>query len=364
MVKPEYSNLARTGAHVLPYMMDRFLTLGPEDKDILRDLQLVLRSALRVLYDPPAENPRLVARISRLGGDQLVELLAAAALRDSSTLRQSEAALRTVDSPPWDALPGLVVSLVAVHLNGKDGLTWCAACRSFRLVQPPVRVLAVNEDTSYVLSRPADELPPDARPYLTVVLKDKVGNGYAHRILESVSPRHAAEITHLFFSPWLDIHVAEEGVPLLANPAHVIGAQFTAMQALYVTHPGRGYTGGRFAPFANATCQLIRSVVPTLRTLSVNAITQLTPDDLLGVIPMLGNLRRLRLHVRAPGMGGFPTGRPGDTHRLKARVKQVCTGLERSASIKCHTRGTLQYRRMMAEMHGGEMDQSTTSDSE
>lgn len=119
----------------------------PDDvhTDTLQHLQRVLRAELRELYDPPNERPRLLARRSHLSFHQLAELVAFASLRDSTTLAQTEALLTSVDGMPWDSLPALVVSSIAVHLQGADGLAWCATCHAFRAAQPALRVPFIND---------------------------------------------------------------------------------------------------------------------------------------------------------------------------------------------------------------------------
>ena len=55
-------------------------------------------------------------------------------------------------SPPWtacrgtwDSLPALVVSSIAAHLQGADGLAKCATCHAFRAAQPALRVPFIND---------------------------------------------------------------------------------------------------------------------------------------------------------------------------------------------------------------------------
>ena len=317
-----------------PYTTEDFFVLPDAvEFNTLRRIQRVLRSALRERYDPAIESPRLVARLSHLSFDQLAGLLASASLRDSSTRAQTEALLGSVDSMPWDTLPALAVSDIAVRLQGRDGLAWCAVCCSFRAAQPPLRVLVIG--SSYDTWRFKGSLRDELAVTFMGEYEQNV-NGDAHRIIESMSPRHAAELTHLYAAPWL----RSPDVPLRAYPERSIGAHLTALRVLNLTHPGRGWTGGFCAEFAAASCQLIQSTAPTLRTLGVWACTQFRTEDLLSVIPGLGGLARLSLDISGGNAMGGEFGRPEDTRRVKRLVRQVCTALEEPAYVKCHTRGT------------------------
>ena len=315
-----------------PYTTEDFFVLPDAvEFNTLRRIQRVLRSALRERYDPAIESPRLVARLSHLSFDQLAGLLASASLRDSTTRAQTEALLCSVDSMPWDTLPALVVSDIAVRLQGGDGLAWCAACHSFRTAQPALRVLVIGD------SYDSGPFVASLRDEFTVTFEgDYERDGGVHHIIESVSPRHAAELTHLYAAPWL----RSPDVPLRLYPERVIGAHLTALRVLNLTHPGEGYTGGFCAEFTAASCQLIQSVAPTLRTLDVQACTQFRTEDLLSVVPGLGGLARLSLDISGGNMMGGEFGDPEDTRRVKRLVRQVCTALEEPAYIKCHTRGT------------------------
>ena len=327
--REEYRAVVRD---VRAYMNQEFFVLPDAvELNTLRHTQRVLRSALRERYDPAIESPRLVARLSHLSFDQLAELLASACLRDSTTRAQTEALLCSVDSMPWDTLPALVVSDIAVRLQGGDGLAWCAACHSFRTAQPALRVLVIGD------SYDSGPFVASLRDEFTVTFEgDYERDGGVHHIIESVSPRHAAELTHLYAAPWL----RSPDVPLRLYPERVIGAHLTALRVLNLTHPGEGYTGGFCAEFAAASCQLIQSVAPTLRTLDVQACTQFRTEDLLSVVPGLGGLARLSLDISGGNMMGGEFGDPEDTRRVKRLVRQVCTALEEPAYIKCHTRGT------------------------
>lgn len=331
--KPEYAQVAH--ARVMPYMMHELFvlpsTVAPET---LLHLLQVLRSALRTMYDPAVKTHRLEARLPRLNHHQLSELLIAAFSRDSTTRREVEALLTTVQ-PPWVTLPDRAVSNIAVHLQGRAGLAWCATCRWFRSVQPAMRVLAINTRYNSCHYRGLPE-------QFAMLFESDARRGGVHQIIESISPRHAAEIKHLFVAPWL----RSPNVPLVLYPERTIGAHLTAVRELRVTHPGRGWTKGHVPAFAQATCQLIRSVAPTLRTLDVRSCTQLQPTEIMDVIPVLGGISSLCLHLVPPGLDG-PRGDPEDTLRLEACVEQVCTALEEPASIKCHRRGSRRYHERM-----------------
>ena len=320
------------------FVSGEFVLPDDVNTDTLQHLQRVLRAELRELYDPPNERPRLLARLSHLSFHQLAELVASASLRDSTTLAQTEALLTSVDGMPWDSLPALVVSSIAVHLQGADGLTWCAACHAFRAAQPALRVLVINDVGNLELAEGG--LPGE----LAMVLKNEEGDGGAHRIIESISPRHAAELTHLYAALWRDDRPDK---PLLLHPERVVGAHLTALRVLVLTHPPRNVELTQFADFvpvhdpgfAAASCQLIQSTASTLHTLEVRARTQLMPDELLAVIPSLGGLSRLWLDLTPFSATSGAAGRPEDTRRVKRLVRTVCTALEEPAHVQCHTRG-------------------------
>jgi hypothetical protein len=291
-----------------------------------------LRATLANLFDPAAAKPRLVARLEHLSYQQLRDQLARAALRDSVTLAQVETALCPLDTPPWSDLAEALVREIALHLQGGRALAWCATCRAFRAAQPPLRILSIST------CRSSED---DYSGYISQLTVARATE-HAHRFINLISPRHASELTRLT----MDIHL--DSPHEWSKYDQPWSVHLSALQELEVMHGERGWTGGHFDPFAQRTCELIRSVAPSLRSLGISACTQFKPEQISTVLPYLGSLAHLALDLTPVNMLGGPSGAPADTLRLQALVRQHCVSLQ-TAYVLCHSRGTERHRRMMAE---------------
>tara|TARA_B100001778_G_C18501233_1_gene589780 strand:- start:118 stop:1032 length:915 start_codon:yes stop_codon:yes gene_type:complete len=294
---------------------------------------------------------------------QLVELLAAAASRDSITLAATEAALMLEESQtPWETLPETAIARVATILSkeglGSQALAWCAVCQHFRHAQPPVRELRVGFVRVPVLSmidfpRLFHEQPDEFA--LTITING--GCGAAHRIVEEVPPRYAAEVTHLAVIAVL----ADPSVPLLVDTTRPHGARFTALRELYIRHrsmswleadpiewsdPNRVRWSSLNNTLARCASALIINTAPTLKSLTLYCPLMFSVDDVINLLPVIGpSLTHFRADLAPVGDPWRPlrpmrvVGRSEDTRRLQQAVAQHCPAIpaqEVESSIICH----------------------------
>jgi hypothetical protein len=235
----------------------------------------------------------------------------------------------------WASLPDTAVYRIALLLQGVDALHFCGTCTAFRSVQPELEVLVIG---GYFR---APEPGPEAQG-LTVRLGHD-SRGRAHRIIESISPRHAGELSTLYVS-------AAQGDPNVItrlSPELQHGARLTALRELHLEHPAAGWTGGEHLlvpPNTLQACatQLIISVSSTLHTLEVRACIRLSANDFIRTVPFLASLRRLDVNL-VPWTAGFRPlprmgvlGNPDDTRRVAEAVREHCGALLAPANIICH----------------------------
>ena len=271
----------------------------PVDGNIhnLRIARDKIQAALRQYWNPPSETSRLRVRLMNLQHAQLVELLAAAASRDSITLAATEAALMLEESQtPWETLPETAIARVATILSneglGSQALAWCAVCQDFRHAQPPVREIRVGFQpvgNRWVdFPRPFYHEQPDEFA-LTITIKAVCGA--AHRIVEEVPLRCAAEVTHLAVIAIL----ADPNVPLLVT-TRPHGARFTALRELYIRHPPMGWLGADpigwsetgINTLAHCASALIINTAPTLKSLTLHCCLRFSVDNAINLLPVIG----------------------------------------------------------------------------
>jgi len=325
------------------YRHQKLLVL-PEDADVedLKQTRAVLRVALRTHYwaPPPESVARLAPRLYHASHDELVELVAAVAIRDREALAAAEQELaRHPSTCAWSTLPDLAITTIATKLNGLAGLRWCTVCRAFRAVQPPVRILSIGGrlsardlDDEYSV----DDLEDGGIGGIALEFADEYNT---HRLIESISARHAAELTHLY------IHVVDTrgdmAQPLRDHLDQPHGAHLTALRVLDVVHPAAGNTGVDCQPhtLANYASELVRSVSGTLRDLSICAPIRFTVDDLIALLPHVGpQLHHLRARLIPFSIFGVSrgSGDPAETQRLRDAVQLHCTSLRSEAQVCCH----------------------------
>ena len=326
---------------------DRTLVL-PEGAEVepLEQALAVLRAAHRTqcFAARPEATARLVPRLAHASHAELVALLAAAAIRDKETLAAAEQVL-TQHHPActWGALPDLAISTVASKLDGLAGLRWCTVCKAYRAAQPPVRILIIGS----IHLKEEHRVEDLENPGIGGIALSFKGAHDTHRRIESISPRHAAEITHLSFAA-VDPRNGPTGEPLRDHLDQPHGAHLTALRFLRVHHPAAGNTLRWHHPAAgnpghrhtleSHIRELVLFVSSTLRDLRITAAIRLTADDLISFLPHVGP-RLHHLHadlvpwVTWPKMGA---GDPVDTQRLRDAVQLHCTALRSEAEVRCH----------------------------
>ena len=225
-----------------------------------------------------------------------------------------------------ETLPDILVSKIASDaiLNGVGGLALCATCKAFRAVQPPLRRLRIDYDFDYGIY--GRKFADDATDYELEIALD-LEEGY--KLLESISPRHAAEITHLSVCHLWD------GRDILNHPQRPYGTQFTALRVLYLEHPCGGWRGenadyGEPGTDQNNTLRactttLIRNTAATLHVLHLVMPVYFYTDDMITLIPYFGeSLQQLDVNL-IPFNGGIYTQGRGfeeDTRRLQNAVQE------------------------------------------
>jgi hypothetical protein len=224
------------------------------------------------------------------------------------------------------------VALIAAKLQGRAVLAWCAACRAFRAVQPPLRVLTIDyhdEDCSNGLIHPCMQ----SQLRIHVRKTDYNAEMQCHRIIESISARHASEITHLYMNA---IHPCPPDRPLRALDAIAHGVQLTALRVLHIQQHGCGFTGdGPDSPHNTLSyCNqlLILSVAATLRTLSITAFHRFAMDDVVALLSDMGG----QLHYLAIDLRDRTHSGPTATARVHQEARLRCRSLRVPAQIRCH----------------------------
>ena len=340
-------------AHVQQLPLFEFMRMRRIHPDVtldeLRRAQELLRAAIRAKWDPPAHEGtvRLEALLPELPQQKCVELLAAAATRDAATRASVEKALRrsAPSMAPWTTLPDLIIHRIAMQLQGRDALLWCAACRTFRAAQPPVRTLNIGVRIGH--PEPAEDERTAAEDGL--VLDFPNHNDAAHRIIDSMSARHGAELRCLRIDAVQGTYRDAQNECVqkaLRGPGwgdRVHGAKLTGLQKLYIRHMPAGYTGPEDASvvretLAACTKALLRSVAGTLRDLDVRCVIRLSFTDLLEVMPVVGpGLHHLKIHVVPwSPFSQEARGLPEHTEQLLAAVGQHCTALRSPAEVVAH----------------------------
>ena len=309
----------------------------------LKQALALLRAAHRTqCFAPrPEATARLVPRLAHASHAELVALLAAAAIRDKETLAAAEQVLtRHHSACPWETLPDLAISTVASKLDGLAGLRWCAVCKAYRAAQPPVRILTIGSGSlpkKFQEEHRAEDLENPGIGGIALSIKCDYDT---HRRIESISPRHAAEITHLSFAA-VDPRNGPTGEPLRDHLEQPHGAHLTALRFLRVLHPTAGNTlPDHRHTLASHVRELVLSVSSTLRDLRITAATRFTAEDMISLLPHVGP-RLHHLHADlVPFCGGFSLGGargdPADTQRLRDAVQLHCTALRSEAELCCH----------------------------
>ena len=293
----------------------------------LLEVRAALRQVVRDSWYPEAQGKeRLAARLAHLPVEQITEMLLHAAVRDGAVLMRTEALLSCADAAAWASLTDLAVSRIAVQLGGAAGLAWCACCKAYREAQPALEELVIAEQ------------PPADEGRFRACFTQHGSGALAHRIVASLSARHASELTHLHVCAW---HVRPAAPLRLGTDAH--GARLTRLHTLHLTHVHAGWKPSTAAsPVASGTAlgrcaaELIRNVAPSLRRLRIHTPgAKLHTDDLLPVLPVIGpTLQSLEINlVPSPIFGQYSH---ENTATLQEAARLHCVALTSPASIRCH----------------------------
>ena len=169
----------------------------------------------------------------------------------------------------------------------------------------------------------------------------KEGGHTPHKILTSISARHAAELTHLFMEP-----VYEDGVDLSPEQALSLGCQFTSLRVLDVNHASAGATklsNDTLPTQKECMVALIRNA-PALSYLRFESY-YLSPSMAASFLPFVASrLRYLRLSVPMDMFPDAPKGKPQTTDAVRSLIAEHCTALVQPASISFHKPWTLASR--------------------
>lgn len=254
-------------------------------------------------------------------------------------------------------LPDVAIQNVAFVLASSDSFSWCATCRLLRRAQPRLQVLVIG-DRCGVYGKWAN----------SATLKDcfqvRVGSSsMAHRIIEKISPRHGAEISHLHVvaaQGWTWTSCGQLRIPTdnLSN-CWVLGfsnygSQLTALRCLHIVHPSTKYDNDaeqllrpRASLEACATL-LICKTSPTLRSLAIDAKCHMSCYGVLMDMSMLADLTFLRLNLvpSSPHLSGAAAASEArDTQRLSQAVSVSCRKLKHLPQVSCHIVGDIERHR-------------------
>lgn len=251
----------------------------------------------------------------------------------SGRRRQKDAVEDGAAVADWGSLPATAVSQIARLLAGADTFRWCAVCRGFRDVQPPLRALFIGDHSyDYDIDRWRNAASSDG--VAVEIISGAAGR--AHRVVESLSARHAGELTHLYLDA---VHTwdYEAGAPhrlvSAATPLAQYGTHLRALQTLVVYHPAAGSTIGFIdgdPSLGGCLEQLIRATAPTLRALHLALSLCCSPELLERVVKLVGpQLHYLNLSCTPWSFGiNRPAGEAADTIRIRGLVAERCRRLQ------------------------------------
>lgn len=248
--------------------------------------------------------------------------------------------------PKWSHLPELAIQRVAILLSSPQSFAFCASSRHYHAVQPKLRVLAVNCECGMLPSWLS-------HANMKEVLAIYIDRGEpAHMILERISARHGAEVTHLYLVAFQDCahdSSASFGIKLTANlkDPSTYGRHLTALRSLHLVHPPRGASpcaddaahirSGQSLHMCAA--QLIHQTQGSLRALCIDAKIRM-PVSLVRTVllPRLGRLEYIRLNL-VPFSFSLPhcgAGSEYDTVSLLCSVRTSLQALVVDPLVVCH----------------------------
>jgi len=213
-----------------------------------------------------------------------------------------------------------VIGAVAICSASPTSLAWCATCKSFRQAQPPLRGLSI---ASYrAISTPGQ---------LSILLKV---DWHAHRTVDSIHPRYAADITHLELST---SRQEEPDLPLARLETH--GAHLTSLRVLDIHQGGSGIHADECMAPRPADCvnSLIKNA-KELRSLMLNLKINYEPVKLLEVLITTGP-RLHYLHAELIPWSSFKheaVGSPAETTVLQSCATKYCSALKQPAYVQAH----------------------------
>ena len=237
----------------------------------------------------------------------------------------------------WEELPATAVQRIALF-GGIWGLQFCAACKAYRAAQPPLRVLIVNRDDNKKFR--AETSNKD--DFCCIIKKHSTSKPTirTHRLLESIHPRYAKEITNLYATAIHEYdHNTKRPEALLTNSLEAYGASFTALKALHIWHPYLHHHNCRPTDLDLHHCltQLIRATKPTLRNLGIGGgAKDFSSQKCTPLFNDIGleKLHQLRIIIALHPLGS--SGQETETRRLQVLAKKCCPNLIEEAHIVCH----------------------------
>jgi len=246
----------------------------------------------------------------------------------------------------WSHLPQLAIQRVAILLSSPQSFAFCASSRYYHAAQPKLRVLAVGCEPGVLVASWLSHV--SLKELLTIYIDREEP---AHMILERISARHGAEVTHLYLVAYQDcIHdrTASFGIKLTANlkDPSTYGRHLRALHSLHLVHPSRGASPGEVdaahirsgQALDMCAAQLIHQTRGTLCALCIDAKIRM-PVSLVKTVllPQLCGLEYIRLNlVPFRSLPCYPAGCEDDTVSLRYSVQTSLQALVVDPFVLCH----------------------------
>jgi len=245
----------------------------------------------------------------------------------------------------WSHLPVFAIQRVATLLSSPQSFVLCASSRDYHAAQPKLQVLAIGCEPGKLA--PSWLSHVSLKELLTIYI-DR--HEPAHMILERVSARHGAELTHVYLvacqdgTPDTTAPLGVKLIPNLRDPS-TYGRHLTALRSLHLEHPSRGAS-----PYACdeayiasgqalniCAARLILRTQGTLRALCIDAKCHMPASTVRSLLPRLSALEYIRLNlvpfVSLPFHGA---GDEDETARLLNAARRSLPALAVDPLVLCH----------------------------
>ena len=250
-------------------------------------------------------------------------------------------------------LPDRVINDIFLFAGDLSAIRFGSTCKSLRELQPPVRVLVIDDMSSYFDRRTEGNSPllkfhsnfcPNRLRMEKVLWNEgqsDVAFG-AYSIIESLPDRIASQITHIYCAAF---HVYDRNFGELGGPALLLngslddfGTKLSSLHTLVVSHTRchTSHARGRLT-LGQCLAQLCKSTSNTLRALKVKAFNIPSETTVEIALECLGCLENLNyLDMRVHGRGEHGRHDEEETFRVQQEVVELCPRLKETAQVLFH----------------------------